>query len=156
MTLRAKAVLILAAAFVGILAVMYVTASQVLLRTFARIESDGVQRSMQAVLEALDAESESVDAVAARWADGDPPAAAGSEIDFVALVGGAGRVALVAGKDAATERAAALASELGGAIDRSSALVRHAHTESVRTGLLALSRGTAVGVCYTHLTLPTN
>ena len=144
MTLRAKAVLILAAAFVGILAVMYVTASQVLLRTFARIESDGVQRSMQAVLEALDAESESVDAVAARWADGDPPAAAGSEIDFVALVGGAGRVAVVAGKDAGTERAATLASELGGAIDRGSSLARHAHTESARTGLFALSTGTAV------------
>ena len=158
MTLRAKTVMILGAAFVGLLAVVYVTASQTLLRTFARLENQAVQRSVEGVLDSLAAEAKRADAVALRWANGTqpPPPEAGAagagdlrpapvtDVDFVALIDGAGNVTILAGRAVAAERLALLPGALSARVAGGSVLARHAHTESARTGLIVLPAGIAV------------
>ena len=160
MTLRAKTVLILGAAFVGLLAVVYLTASQALLRTFARLESQAVQRSVENVLDALAAETARADAVALRWSRGQEEpvrarAAAGesakrpalvTDADFVVLIDRSGHVTVLGERAAVAEQTALLPGALSARIANGSGLVRHAHTESSRAGIVVLPTGAAVVV----------
>jgi len=143
-TLRTKTVLVLAATLVGLVAVLSVTASRALLDTFARSESDGVQRSMQGVLDALAVEEQAADASAARWAAGAEPSHVEPWADFVALVDAAGRVTLLGGRAVAGGDGAAVAGDLAARLGGGSALLRHSHAESARSGVLAVGSGVAV------------
>jgi PAS domain S-box-containing protein len=150
-TLRTKVASVLVVALAGLMAAVYLTASQMLLRTFSRIEADDVDRRMAGVLEALGRDVEAVDAVALRWArdaearrgPGAAAAAPGGALVVASIGRGSGVTILASGGgDAASE--VSLTEALRASAAAGSALVRHAHTESVSRGLLMLPGGAAI------------
>ena len=152
MTLRVKVAAVLVVAFAGLMAAVYLTASQILLRTFSRIEADDVGRRMAGVMEALERDVEAADAVALRWArdaeaprrgEGDVTATPGGAF-LVASIGRGGGVTLLAGGGAGIPSQGPLTEALRVRAAAGSALVRHAHTESVSRGLLAVPGGAAI------------
>jgi PAS domain S-box-containing protein len=139
----------LAAALVGLLAVVYLTASQVLLRTFARIESDDMQQRAAAVVEALGRELDALDGAALRWARasgaggaGDAAAGAGRDTGVLIVAVAGGRAVPLGGAPGAA--AAAVLQALGERAGAGSALFRHPHTESAVRGILRLPDGAAL------------
>jgi PAS domain S-box-containing protein len=152
-TLRARVALVLGVAFVGLLAAVYLAASHLLLRTFARIESDDMQQRIAAVAEALDRELGALDAEARHWAREDGPSGAELDADpagnpatrasLVVLVERTGEVRLLAGGDG-TPPIQAVAEALHARAANGSALLRHPHTESVVRGIMRLAGGAAL------------
>jgi PAS domain S-box-containing protein len=157
-TLRQKTLVILGAAFIGLLAVVYLTASTALLRGFARLEEDSVRRSVDAVLKAIGDETAAVDAAALHWegsatAAGEaagsvaPPSrveSVGDGVDFVALVDAAGRVTIAASRDASAVASASLANDLELVVTGKGALARSGADGRSRGGIVVLRSGAAL------------
>jgi len=71
MTLRSKTILIVTAALVSLLALLYISSRAVLLRSFAELERDVARRDVQRALNALEDRIQELDTIAYDWASWD-------------------------------------------------------------------------------------
>jgi diguanylate cyclase (GGDEF)-like protein/PAS domain S-box-containing protein len=71
MTLRSKTILLVSAALVALLAMIYVSSRAVLLRSFAGLEEDATRRDLQRAVNALECRIEELDITTYDWASWD-------------------------------------------------------------------------------------
>ncbi len=71
MTLRSKTIILVTAALVTLLALLYISSRAVLLYSFARLEEKATERDLQRALNALDNRIQELDTTAYDWASWD-------------------------------------------------------------------------------------
>jgi len=156
MTLRAKTLLVLGSTLAATLAVVYLGVSRAVEGAFDRLDSDGVQRGMQAVLDGLAAEARQLDASTERWArelaPGGPTGGGRGEVmvaghapeAFVAAIDASGALATLACRGECPGGDETLRRRLASHLAANPELVRHAHSRSSRSGVIMLSGQAAI------------
>ena len=71
MSVRVKALLLLAASVVGLVGAVWLLLGQVITARFARLEADGVRRDVERLLQAVDREAAGLEVTATDWAEWD-------------------------------------------------------------------------------------
>lgn len=160
MTLRTRTTLITIATLLALTIAVIISAKTVLHRGFGWVEEENARKDTIRAMNALDREIEAVDLITHDWASWDmsysfvvrPDRAFVDEylyfdgfvtidINFIAYINPAGKIAYSHGYDLGTGNALALPDSLARIIERGDRLVRHARLESSARGLLMLPEG---------------